>query len=350
MYTSNRKARKRGDRLKKVIKIICVVITIVISNFAILANTVKALEISEFELYTKGNLSRILKYDGMLIKTAYVVYKHNEEEYPAYCLNVELKGVGEDIAYNTINQGKITDVGLWRVIINGYPYKSLEELQVFNVEEAYIATKQSIYCYLYNRGTEKYSGVGEAGERTLNAMNIILENAKKSTETLGTQEVKIEEESEWEIDQIDENYMSKTYKVSSNININKYNISLENTPEDVIVTDKEDQIKTEFQEKEFKILIPINLKESIKFKINITAQMETKPVFYGKAPSENLQNYALTAFCYEDIQGELNQEYSKIEEPPPEPEEPLIEKPEEPEKVVEYPIIEEVKKLPVTGM
>ena len=39
--------------------------------------------------------------------------------------------------------------------------------------------------------------------------------------------------------------------------------------------------------------------------------METKPVLFGKAPNEELQNYALTAFSYENIDTELLQQYEK---------------------------------------
>ena len=39
--------------------------------------------------------------------------------------------------------------------------------------------------------------------------------------------------------------------------------------------------------------------------------METKPIFVGKAPQDNLQDYALTAFSYEDVDSELIQNYEK---------------------------------------
>ena len=37
-----------------------------------------------------------------------------------------------------------------------------------------------------------------------------------------------------------------------------------------------------------------------KFKVNIQTQMETKPIYYGKAPSADLQDYALTAYSFEE--------------------------------------------------
>lgn len=327
----------------KLIKNVLIVITIAVLNLAMLANSVKATEVG---LYAKESFNRILKYNGVLVKTTYVVYQKDGIEFPAYCLNVELPGA-ENGSYNATNQGKITDIGLWRVIINGYPYKKLEELGVNSIEEAYIATKQSIYCYLYNRGTENYVPVNEAGQRALNAMNQILDNAKNSKEEIGELKIEINEDSEWKEDELNEKYISKTYSVSSEININKFKVDIENMSEKVLVTDINNNPKTDFLENDkFKILIPSTKKTNVEFKINITAQLESKPVFYGKAPSENLQDYALTTFSYENVETELSQKYIPPEEPPEEP-------PREPELPVEEPenIPEEpIKRLPVTGM
>ena len=288
--------------MKKLIKITLIMLIIMISNFAILANTVNAVENGQIHLYQTGTLNRILKYNGILIKTTHVVYDNNGNQYPAYCLNVELPGI-ESGEYEVTNQGTITDLGLWRVAINGYPYKSLEQLGVASEEEAYIATKQAIYCYLQNRGTEKYTAVDEAGQRTLNAMNIILANAQNSTETFENPQLNIEQSEKWEIDSIDNKYISKEYQIKTNKKIDKYKITLENEPQNAIITDMQNNIKEEFKSDEkFKILIPItSLKESGNFKINIQTQMETKPVFYGKAPNEQVQNYALTSYSIEDI-------------------------------------------------
>lgn len=297
----------------KIIKIILIVTVVMILNFALLFNTVQALEQQQITIYTTGNLSRMLKYDGMLIKTAHAVYEENGKQYPAYCLNKDLQGVGENIgSYQLTNEEKITDVGLWRVIINGYPYKSLEELGVANEEEAYIATKQSIYCYIYNRGTEKYSGIGDSGARTVNAMNIILENAKKSTENMGEQNIQITQSDEW---RKENDYITKEYQITSDTNISKYSIKLENEPEGCKIVDLQNQEKSEFNSDEkFKISIPIkSLQESGVFKIKIETQMETKPIFYGKAPSSNLQDYALTAYSYETVNTEIVQNYGKNE-------------------------------------
>ncbi|OKZ64445.1 MAG: hypothetical protein BHW02_06640 [Clostridium sp. 28_12] len=297
--------------MKKVLKILLIVLLVIVANIGILVNTVQAVENGEqITIYSKGYFNRVIRNNGIVIKTAHAVYQENGKEYPVYCLNRELHGVGEYITtYDVKDQGKIEDLGLWRVVINGYPYKSIEQLGVTNEEEAYIATKQSIYCYIYNTGTELYSAINEQGERVINAMNNILENARNSNESKKIATIKIIAETEnWQIDNLDKNCISKTYRVDaskSNKNISKITLNLESQPKGTKITNLDEDGK-------FKILIPIeNLKESGKFKIKIQTELETKPIFLGEAPSNDLQNYLLTAYSYEDMDKEFEQEYEK---------------------------------------
>ena len=293
--------------MKKVLKILLIVLLVILANIGILVNTVQAVENGEkITIYSKGYFNRVIRNNGIVIKTAHAVYQENGKEYPVYCLNRELHGVGEYIAtYDVKDQGKIEDLGLWRVVINGYPYKSIELLGVTNEEEAYIATKQSIYCYIYNTGTELYSAINEQGERVINAMNNILENAKNSNESFDNPNIEIEQSEKWNVDEIENKYVSKEYKIKSNKNISKITLNLESQPKGTKIINLDEDGK-------FKILIPIeNLKESGKFKIKIQTELETKPIFLGEAPSNDLQNYLLTAYSYEDMDKEFEQEYEK---------------------------------------
>ena len=301
--------------MKKFIKLSLVVLLISIINIILLVNTVQAVEKGgQITIYTKGYFDRIIKKDQIIVKTAHAVYQENGKEYPVYCLNRELHGVGDYIAkYDVENQEKIKDLGLWRVIINGYPYKTPEQLGAANEQEAYTATKQAIYCHIYNTRLEQYTAINEAGIRTINAMNTILENAKNSTEDFNNTNIDIAQSNKWDIDKIENKYISKEYKISSNINISKFMLSLENQPKETKITNLDNQEKTEFNSNEsFKILIPISsLEESGEFKVKIQTKMETKPIFFGKAPSGDLQDYALTAFSYEDVDKEIIQKYEK---------------------------------------
>lgn len=307
--------KRGGNILKKFMKIILIMLIIAITNIALLINTVQAVEEGgQITIYTKGYFDRIIKKDEIIVKTAHAVYQENGKEYPVYCLDRELHGVGDYIAtYDVTNQGKLTDLGLWRVIINGYPYKTPEQLGASDEQEAYTATKQAIYCYIYQTRLEQYSAINDAGVRVINAMTTILENAKNSTEDFNDTNIEIFQSEKWKVDEIDDKYISKQYEIKSNINISKFTLNLENQPKGTKITSLENQEKSVFNSNEkFKILIPIDsLEESGKFKVKIQTQMETKPIFFGKAPNGDLQDYALTAFSYEDVDTELLQEYEE---------------------------------------
>lgn len=307
--------KRGGNILKKFMKIILIMLIIAITNIALLINTVQAVEEGgQITIYTKGYFDRIIKKDEIIVKTAHAVYQENGKEYPVYCLDRELHGVGDYIAtYDVTNQGKLTDLGLWRVIINGYPYKTPEQLGASDEQEAYTATKQAIYCYIYQTRLEQYSAINDAGVRVINAMTTILENAKKSTEDFNNTNIETFQSEKWEVDEIDDKYISKQYEIKSNINISKFKLNLENQPKGTKITSLENQEKSVFNSNErFKILIPIDsLEESGEFKVKIQTQMETKPIFFGKAPNGDLQDYALTAFSYEDVDTELLQEYEE---------------------------------------
>ena len=96
---------------------------------------------------------------------------------------------------------------MWRYIINGYPYKTIEELGCATKEEAFTATKQALYCYIHGNNINDYEAIGEAGVRTLNAMKQIIANAQNSTETMISNTIQINKnDDDWKQDDIDKNY------------------------------------------------------------------------------------------------------------------------------------------------
>ena len=121
--------------MKKTLKKVFVFAVVIIANFILLVNTVQAVENGEeITIYSKGYFNRIIRKSGVAIKTTHAVYQENGKEYPVYCLNKELPGVGEVSSYNVKSESNLQDLGLWRVITNGYPYKSLEQLGVASEE------------------------------------------------------------------------------------------------------------------------------------------------------------------------------------------------------------------------
>lgn len=304
--------------LKKISKTALIVMLLLAIDVSLVLNCVQATDLTKEKIYEIDYCEKVLRYQGIPRGSVYVVYEHNGKEYPAYCINPERIGVGETDSYDVNVNGYITDVMLWRIITNGYPYKSPEELGVANNKEAYLATKQAIYCYLDNRNVNEYSGIGEAGARTLNALKQIWNNAQNSTETKISNVVDIVPvTSEWTQDNLNPEYISKTYKIEPPASITDYNIKIqgEKLPKDIIIADTNNNIKEVFMSYEqFKILIPINkLKNDGSFEIYAETKMNTKPILYGVSPSDDLQNYALTTFSYEDAKGTYIEEYQKNE-------------------------------------
>lgn len=233
---------------------------------------------------------------------------------------IKLNHGAETGSYNVSVQESIKDVGLWRRIINGYPYKTIEELGVASKEEAFTATKQAVYCYIHGNNPADYEGIGEAGARTLRAMYQIIENANQSNETKLSSTIQIQKvESEWKQDNIEKEYVSKTFKVTANANLKDYTIKIvkENSQNigGIKVTDEKNKEKNQFMANEtFKVLIPIkNMTEAGSIKLTVEGQVQTKPVLYGVAPNSGYQDYALTVATYEDGAGEERDEYPENE-------------------------------------
>lgn len=235
-------------------------------------------------------------------------------------MNKTKQGVNNEISYSVSVKDAISDVKLWRIIINGYPYKTLEELGCYNKEEAYTATKQAIYCYVHGNNRNDYRPIGEAGKRTLNALNKILNDAENCTDTQISNNIKIIKEREnFDVDNIENNYVSKTYSIQAGTQILNYKIKLKSQnnllPEGTKITDMNNQEKEEFsQEEKFKILIPIqNLIEDGNFDISVETKIKNKPILYGEAENSSYQDYALTGEMYQDSYGETKEYYHKNE-------------------------------------
>lgn len=292
----------------KIMAMLLVIVTILMTF-----NVSYAANISSANLYSKGDCGNLLKYKGITVQTTMIVYNNSGIEYPAYCIDKSLPGVGESGNYTVSINGVLTNATVWRAITNGYPYKTPRELGCANEKEAFTATKQAVYCILYENNVSDYQAIGEAGIRTLNALKTIVAKAESSTESKLSTNIQITEStSAWNIDTINEKYVSKIYSVGSVALSGNYEVSISgNVPENSKITDLNNNEKTVFSKGDkFKIIIPIqNMHEEGEFSINISAKANTKPVFIGKAPNSNLQDYALTAGTYEDASGALKQTY-----------------------------------------
>ena len=252
MHSSNRNLVKERriylKKLKKLFIITGVIFIILVLQFCVFYNSVVATQLDSANIYMVGDCGSLLRYKGVEVKVSYVQYTYEGVNYPAYCLDKTKPGA-ENGAYTVSVNSMIQDVGLWRRIINGYPYKSIEELGVANKEEAFTATKQAIYCYIHGNNPADYTPIGEAGERTLRAMHQIIAQAQSSSETKISNYIELKDEDvNWKVDDIEKNYISKVFSILSDAQIQDYSIYFqENTIDGIKITNLRNTLKNEFK-------------------------------------------------------------------------------------------------------
>ena len=305
-------------RILKKIMIILMMLTIMFSINGIFQNQAKAATylIKEANLYSKGEMISF-RYKDINIGVQFVVYKKDGIEYPAYCLNKKLIGVTtEQGAEITVNRA-LENVAIWRVITNGYPFKTPAELKCNSDMEAFAATKMAVYDTMYNYDWSDFEAINAQGKRVISAAESIATTAKNSKATKISGKVEIKEVTEsWKQDDIDKKYISKTYKVSTNAESTKYTVQIEGMQIDGFkITDENNKEKTNFKNGEFfKILIPTAEIESkwnknSEFYITATANLKTKPILFGETENSNYQDYALAAGEWEYEKGTLKDNY-----------------------------------------
>lgn len=300
--------------MKKIISIILIILMMV---GIIVSPTKSVATTNEVALYSKGLFKNYLHWGAVGLIFNYVVYDENGQEYPAYCLNKDLEGITSDVSYSVGKDELITDVNIWRTIINGYPYKTIEELGCNTEEEAFMATKQAVYCSIYNRNPEKYVANNDVEQRVRNALIQIVTAAKNSTEIKVSANLTIKDVTDkWMQDDIDSNYVSKKFTISANSSMDSYSVELEGISiEGAKIVDENNKEKTEFKFGDiFKVIMPItNMKNNGSFNIKANGEVLTKPIYYGKPSNSNLQDYALTGKLYENGSGIKTVNYMKNE-------------------------------------
>ena len=298
----------------KIRKIVAVVMLILLF-FSSIQNIVYAVTFKQdVNLYDLGECEHTLQYkraDGKwsYITCHYVVYQENGRTYPAYCINKEYPGVGEMSSYNVNLESLIDDVRLWRVAINGFPYKSAAELGVYNDYDAYLTTKQAVYSILYNNDVDNYyRGGNERGEKMHEALKKMVYEGRYGTYTPQSANVTVNKTGNLK-DEGD--YYSQEYTVSSRVEMSQYTITnIINCPTGAYVSDMSNNAKTTFNGGEhFKLRIPkSSMGADIDVKINAQARCKTYPVFFGRTYTAGTQNYLVTSDPYGDEagQGTLN--------------------------------------------
>lgn len=294
--------------MKKKILSISILLLLIINTFY----SSYAFELGTKEVKLIDWCENYFTYNEQPVYVPYVAYLKDGNYMPAFCLNPNVSGVGSDgvNAYNVTANSKITNESVWKILINSYPYKSLDELGAQSVEEAFYATKIAIYTVLdpVNKKAEYYKPAdSDAGRRVYQIFLNLLEMAKSSNEVLtGNDKISIVSEKDWDVEG---DYLSKTYNLNSVIKNGKFTLELSgNLPEGSKLTNENGEEKTEFALSEkFKILVPVDkIGDIYDFSLKATSSLKTYPIFFGKSTIPEKQDYALVGYTDETLTASIS--------------------------------------------
>ena len=322
----------------KIIKTLIAIIMLLIQIF-IICTKVKAVNIGETKSLERGALGYycIQKWNGN--KWVYLTYNQtyytdtDGQRYIAYCLSPGLPGVGyvsgEKETYNVKINNLLEDDKIWRVLKNGYPNKTVEDLGVETTDDAYFATMQAInsilrgytleqarelYCVgQFAINGEKIEDIQRRGNKTLNALFNLIDIGLNGTETR-KQFLNASIKKVTELRDENDGFYSQTFKVVSQSEISKYDVDkLENLPAGSFVADIQGNEKHIFNGgEEFKIMISQKFEtEDIKGNISVNVTQKNYPIYYGTSQIEGCQDYALCNNSYSEVS--LNSEiYAQV--------------------------------------
>lgn len=299
-------------KFKKILNIILVVF-IFINTFQSYANA-NIIPMEEVYIEDFGECERHIQYhresDGVwsYIITNMVGYKIDGKLHYAYCMQRDRKGAGgEADGYNVKISDMLKNSEVWRAIINGFPYKTAEELDVKNDQDAFVATKQAIYCVMYGWNVDlRYVGVDDEGWRIVDAIRRIVNSARNGTDTPDKTNLftinKI-----GELKKESDQYYSQEFEVHNGAEMESYEITnIKNFPTGSFSVDMNNNKRTIFTSgKNFKILIPTDkIIENFDGIVTISGKLKTYPIFYGESYDKERQDYALTYDAFENISAE----------------------------------------------
>lgn len=275
--------------IKKCAKKGIAILLLVLSLFSTFSNVFAVTPISSALIKNGGDCGYHLQFwdssqnAWSYVKTTYVYYEEGGKQYPAYCLQSNLPGVGESSEYNVSVDDVVNDVRIWRVAINGYPYQSPQSMGLENQYDAFVATKQAIYRVLDGRDANTfYNGGDSRGQAIKNAIVRLVDIGRNGTQTPVNTDVTTNKVGGFVEDG---DYYSQEYSINSPVETSEYTITATNgLPNGALITNMSNNVQSTFSGSEhFKVRIP---KSSLSNDINVVIALQAKcrvyPVFYRK--------------------------------------------------------------------
>lgn len=287
--------------MRKTVSKIFALILVAILTLSSFSSIVYGATISSAKLSSSHKTAYFLKYKGQNSRASYVTYTKDGKQYPAYCLNDGLPGA-ESGAYTVDVSDMSTNSKVWRVMKNGFPYKSASSMGLKTNDQAFYVTKHAIYCVTGQRDISDYTS--RSGYKyVLTALQKLVDIGLNGTETYKKPNAKINKKGDLTKETIDgKEYYVQNFNVTSTLDFTDYKVNVTKLPEGSKILNSDNKEQTSFTgSQEFKVAVPEeSLTEDIKANIMVSdVEVKSYPILYGKAPSASKQNYCLASDPYE---------------------------------------------------
>lgn len=274
---------------------------------------------SRILLVDKGSCGRYLTYDGEEIQAKFVVYSAEDgNEYAAYCNEPSFQGVGSNGIHfgEYIVKSKVSDDRLWRVAVNGYPYKTPTEMGANGEREAFFATKQALYRTLDDASIDSYGSLNSEGENMIEVIKELYDIGLNGTDKYVEPKLTISAETDKTIlDETDSNYKSQTFSVEGNCEFEEYEVlfDISDLPIGTKITDENGIEKTKFNsDDKFKVMIPVKENEITAFEVQVRAMLKSMPVYQAECDNIRMQTMLIAANPYEEAIADVAIKLDKV--------------------------------------
>ncbi|GAB6499082.1 Cys-Gln thioester bond-forming surface protein [Bacillus cereus] len=217
------------------------------------------------EVMTHEKYSMNWSYSNQLGKYIRTEMIKNSSGQIAYCLTLGLKSPnGEDLP----EMGK-TDNVVYRVLLNGFPQKSVEQLGVANQNEAHYATQLAVWNALgqldVNELKHANKNVEKAAKTIINAANNSEDTQDIYMNVIPAEKQKAELKGEF--------FETNLYTVQTNAKSGSYKVVAKNAPNGVKIVSENGEVKEQLSVGEkFRIQIPKNTKTG-EFNLSVAANL-----------------------------------------------------------------------------
>ncbi len=269
----------------------------------------------DYRIYSRVGNEKYIYYNDT-IQTNFEYYYINSKgiEMPAYCLNLGVDGAEKKDEYYVNVSENIKDKKLVSIMLNGYPYKSVQELKVENVSEAKYATQFAVWAYLSNLSLGKIIPTSHTYQRVVNAIFDIYNNGLGST--YNENNMLNFQNSEFKVDNVDNSYFSSNIHMDYNDNIKDIKLQINNVDSYKITDSDNNELKNIYGIYDFKILVPRNkVLDNKILNINIEYSTRQTAIMFGSAKIPGMQNVSvnLEPILYENISKNIDIKYLPVE-------------------------------------